>query len=260
MIFSKSIEVPAYGPANLFDITDRVLEIVRESKVSDGNALLFSIGSTGALVKLPRDEGVQEDFIAWVRFNLPFDSRHRHPGNAFAHLRSMFLGCQLIFPIIKGQAALDGQLLMLLENTAGRKRRRIAIVSGGNLKLVSKEIKVKTNGWIDLIDITSQTSRLVKEAELREGNVLIYARDEKTAIVTLEAEMALILDTADFIDRLVSQCKPENRGSIASAILGSSIAVPLTQGYLDLGAWQQIMLVDLGAPGEKKIGIQIIGE
>lgn len=128
------------------------------------------------------------------------------------------------------------------------------------MRIVNQEITVKTNGWIDLIDITSQISRLVKKAELREGSVLIYARDEKNAIVTLEADMALILDTADFIDRLVSQCKPESRGSIASAILGSSITVPLSQGFLDLGTWQQIMLVDLGVPGEKKIWIQVTGE
>jgi len=131
MIFSKSIEIAAYGPANLFDITDRIFDVVQESKVRGGNVLAFSIGSTGALVRLSEDEKVWDDFITWVRSNIPFDRAHRHPGNAFAHLRSTFFGCGVVVPVVEGRLILKGHRIVLLENTAGRKKRRVRLTIKG---------------------------------------------------------------------------------------------------------------------------------
>lgn len=131
-MFSVSdFEVAAFGPANLFDITDKVKGAVSRIAVSQGFVLLLSVGSTGALVTLSED--AQEDFVEWVRRNLPFELFHRHPGNAFAHLRSTLIGCQLLLPIKDGELILGKERIVLLENTAGRKRRRISVrVVGGD--------------------------------------------------------------------------------------------------------------------------------
>lgn len=122
------------------------------------------------------------------------------------------------------------------------------------------EIVEKTNGWIDLRDITAKVERAVKQEKVSTGVALVYAMGEETALITLEAEMALILDAADMTSRLVKDTRTESRGKVAAALLGNHVAIPIVEGFLDLGTWQQIMLVDLGKPGDKKVLVQVIWE
>ena len=103
MIYQSSFNLHSYGPANLFDITEGVLSEISLSEIDDGLMSIFSIGSTGAILSLPEDEGLKEAFEAWVMNKIPFDVLHRHPGNAFAHLRSTFLGTNKVFPIKKSR-------------------------------------------------------------------------------------------------------------------------------------------------------------
>ena len=128
------------------------------------------------------------------------------------------------------------------------------------MRVSFSEIVEKTNGWIDLRDVTAGVERAVKRENVSSGLALVYAMCEETAVVTLEAEMALILDTAEMISRLVKDTRTESRGEVAAALLGTHLAVPIAEGFLDLGTWQQIMLVDLGKAGEKKVLVQIVSE
>lgn len=120
------------------------------------------------------------------------------------------------------------------------------------------EIVEETKGWIDLRDITTRIETVVEREGMQQGFALIYAVEPETAVITLEAEMALILDMADFIKKLVGDIKMEARGDVASALLGTHLAVPVLEGCLDLGTWQQIMLVDLGQAGKKKVLLQLV--
>lgn len=122
------------------------------------------------------------------------------------------------------------------------------------------EIREKSNGWIDLRDITPKVEQLVKQEKISSGMALVYALEEETALITLEAEMALILDVADTVSAMVRDTRPESKGKVAAALLGTHLAVPVVNGFLDLGTWQQIMLVDLGKAGEKRVLVQVISE
>ncbi|MBI4743772.1 MAG: YjbQ family protein [Actinobacteria bacterium] len=128
------------------------------------------------------------------------------------------------------------------------------------MKILTKESKVKTKGWIDLIDLTTSVNDIIKESKIEDGSVLVYSNDEKTAIIGLEAEKRLVFDTADFIGNLVSMIKEEDRGAVAASILGGSFLIPVTNGSPDLGTWQQVFLVDLGKSGEKSVIFQVIGK
>lgn len=127
------------------------------------------------------------------------------------------------------------------------------------MSVLTKESKVKTNGWIDLIDLTPQVNNIVKESGITNGSVLVYAKDEKTAIIGLEADESLIFDTADFIGDLVSMVREDSRGAVAASILGGSFLIPVNDGFPNLGTWQQIFLVDFGKKGEKGVILQVIG-
>ncbi len=126
------------------------------------------------------------------------------------------------------------------------------------MKINFSELIEETKGWIDIVDITDKVGSVIKNNEVKEGFALIYTMERDTALITLEAEMALILDMADLISSLVEGIKSEAKGDVASALLGTYLTIPIVKGYMDLGTWQQIMLVDLGMAGKKRVLIQSI--
>lgn len=131
MIFAKNFDIVAYGPINLFDLTKEILRIVESSGIKEGNVLIFSVGSTGVIAKMPYDGGVMQGYVDWARKKISAGIKYRHPGNAVSHLRSTFLGTSIIVPLINGEIQLNGEKIFLLENTATYKKRPISIIING---------------------------------------------------------------------------------------------------------------------------------
>jgi secondary thiamine-phosphate synthase enzyme len=254
----------AYGPANLFDLRGEALDFLAEAPVGQGRLNIFSVGSTGAVVRLPDTEGVGRAFVDWVMAAVPFSRDHRHPGNAFAHLRSTFLKTEASVPIIEG--ALGGPAPYLLENTAGRKSRPLVLTAirgkGGAVAFYRRQFELAAQGWIDLVDVTREVTEAAVSAEIKEGMVFVTALDERCSIVSIENEPRLVLDTADFIDRLIRGDGSVDRGAaghIGAAVLGQSVSVPLVEGRPRLGTWQQLMLADMGEAGAKRVLVDVVG-
>ena len=110
-----------YGPGKLFDITDHVKEVA--SKADRGAIFLFSKGSTGALIRLPRSKDVIELFERELWKLVPIYG-WAHPGNAYAHLRSTLMGTWMIIPVNRGKPLLNGLGIYFLENQPVNARRR----------------------------------------------------------------------------------------------------------------------------------------
>ncbi len=260
----RSVALRTYGPANLFELASEADELV--SGGESGSLHIFSVGSTGAVIGLPGDTEVGNAFVAWVTASIPHSLEHRHPGNAFAHLRSTILKTEMIVAVAGGR--LLGPLPFLLENTAGRKTRPLVFTlltednKGGPL-FKRDEFTIETQGWIDLVDITGRVMDIVAHSGIDEGRVTVYSLDERSAVISIENEMRLVRDTADFIDRLTrrdGEVERRTAGHIGSALLGQSLTVPLEAGRPALGTWQQILLADLAEGGEKRIMVDVIGE
>lgn len=260
----ERLTLHTHGPANLFDLTPEIEACLTENKSGSGRLWVFSVGSTGAVIGLPGDAGIGKNFTDWVMRAVPFEAIHRHPGNAFAHLRSTVLG-----PVVS--LALEGGRILglrphLLENTPGRKRRPIQLTvmsKGDDMAWYRDRFSIDTQGWIDMVDITGRVMDIAGTSGVTNGQVFVNALDERMAVVTIENEMRLVLDTADFIDRLARGDGALDRreaGHIAAAFLGQGVAAPLAGGRLELGAWQQLMVVDLAEGGAGRIMVDVIGE
>jgi len=260
----RSVSLRTYGPANLFELAPEVDELV--SRTGASSLHILSVGSTGAVIGLPGYREVGESFVSWVMAAMPHSPEHRHPGNAFAHLRSTTLKTEMTVATADGR--LLGPLPFLLENTAGRKTRPLVFSmlteeNEGGLLFKRGEFTIETQGWIDMVDITGRVLDFVAHSGIKEGRVTVYSLDERSPVISIENEMSLILDTADFIDRLTrrdGQVERRTAGHIGSALLGQSLTVPLEAGRPALGTWQQIMLADLAESGEKRIMVDVIGE
>lgn len=123
---SSRIELVTYGPNKLFDITDRVAKLA--AGVEEGLLVLQAVGSTGALVTLPRRAEVIEAFERDL-WDLVPTLGWMHPGNAYAHLRSTLIGTALALPVVGGSLPLGDCGIFFLENQPAMNRRRAVIAS-----------------------------------------------------------------------------------------------------------------------------------
>jgi len=125
------VSLLTYGPNKLFDITEKMAQLARG--VAEGVLLLQAVGSTGALLLLPRDQRILDSYEHDL-WDLVETLGWRHPGNAYAHLRSTLIGTILALPIVGGEIPLNGMGVFFLENQPAFNRRRkiVAAVAAAN--------------------------------------------------------------------------------------------------------------------------------
>ncbi len=114
-----------HGPNKLFDVTG--LAARAASHIGDGVVAVFSKGSTGALVVIPRDAAEEYEYALWDLVDM---DGWEHPGNAYAHLRSTLLGTSLVLPVSGGELCIPtGYGVFFVENQPANVRRRVIYVA-----------------------------------------------------------------------------------------------------------------------------------
>jgi secondary thiamine-phosphate synthase enzyme len=137
-------------------------------------------------------------------------------------------------------------------------------------KISNSYLSFRTSSDTDIIDITPQVSRNIDESGLTEGQVHIFVPGSTAAVTTIEYESGVVKDLRDAIERLAPTGIPYRHDArwgdgngyahVRAALLGPSLTVPLIEGRLVLGTWQQIVLVDFdNEPRDRKVLVSISG-
>ncbi len=136
----------------------------------------------------------------------------------------------------------------------------------------TETIKVKTKGNCDVVNITEQVSEAVAQSDMREGTVTVFNVGSTAGITTTEYEPGLV--NYD-IETAFEKIAPEHaryeheetwhddngHAHVRASLLGPSLSVPVVDGRLTLGTWQQIILVDFDTrPRTRTVICQIVGE
>jgi secondary thiamine-phosphate synthase enzyme len=137
------------------------------------------------------------------------------------------------------------------------------------MKVTSKIIKISTKEKIELIDITAELEKFVKESGIRNGFCLVYVPHATATLILNEHEEGLIEDFKKKIEEIF----PRNAGylhdriddnahaHLASGMIGTSRIFPIIDGKLIRGTWQNLFLVELDGPKySRNVVFQIIGE
>jgi secondary thiamine-phosphate synthase enzyme len=122
----------------------------------------------------------------------------------------------------------------------------------------------------DIIDLTGEVKTALARSKMQEGLVCIFVPHSTAAIYAIENEPGLQKDMKAALQRLFPMgmdYKHNKTGGdgnghahIRASFLGSSMTVPFNGGALDLGIWQQLVLMELDHSGrDRKVIIQIIG-
>ena len=137
------------------------------------------------------------------------------------------------------------------------------------MTVYTEKFLINTHGFTDIIDITQKVKSAVYKHNIKNGNVVVALAGSTASITTIEYEPGLIQDLPDILDEIIPMNKEYHHDDtwhdgngyahIRAAILGSSISVPLIDGALLLGTWQQIVLIDFdNKPRSRNIHVQII--
>ena len=126
-------------------------------------------------------------------------------------------------------------------------------------------LTVSTSKRIEMIDITSQVRKVVRESGVKEGILVAYVPHTTAGITINEnADPSVAKDIENTLTKLV----PPGRGylhlegnadsHIKSTIVGSSINVIIENGDLVLGTWQGIFFCEFDGPRSRKVYLKII--
>ncbi len=132
-------------------------------------------------------------------------------------------------------------------------------------------ISFETGGEVDIINITDKVSSIVKDSGIRNGSVLVFAPGATAAISTIEFEPGLIEDFPAALERLFPKEIMYNHhirwhdgnghSHCRATMLGPDITVPVIEGNMPLGRWQQIIFIELdNKPRDRKVIVQLMGE
>jgi secondary thiamine-phosphate synthase enzyme len=139
------------------------------------------------------------------------------------------------------------------------------------MKVFSSTIGIKTAGNCDLIDITSGIAGELRSSGIKEGTVTIFVSGSTAGITTIEFESGLIGDFKKAMEKLFPtniQYDHNNRwgdgnghAHVRASVLGASLVVPISDGKMSLGTWQQIVIADFdNRSRSREIVLQIMGE
>ena len=133
MFHKGVIELNTKGEMDIIDITHDVQEIVEESGIEDGIALIFCPGSTGAITTIEYEDGLLYDLPQALEKIAPKNAYYRHEekwhdGNGHSHVRASIIGPSLTVPIENRRLILGTwQQIVFVECDVRPRRRRIIV-------------------------------------------------------------------------------------------------------------------------------------
>jgi secondary thiamine-phosphate synthase enzyme len=133
----------------------------------------------------------------------------------------------------------------------------------------SGELSLSTRGDAEMIDITDGVQRVVGTAGVKNGSASVFVRGSTAAITTMEHEPGNVADLEAVLDRLVPPRGEYEHNRLnhdtnshahqRASIVGPSEAVPVADGRLVLGTWQQLVLIDFDdRPRERTVLVQVV--
>ena len=139
------------------------------------------------------------------------------------------------------------------------------------MKIVSIEIDLKTKGNCDIVDITEQIQAELDKHSICNGMVNVFVPGSTASVTTIEYESGALQDLKDAIERMAPERMHyyhdekwrdgNGHSHVRASIFGPNITVPVKEGKLNLGTWQQMILLDFdNRPRQRWISVQIIGE
>ncbi len=129
--FSKEIEFSTEKHREVVDLTDEVMEAIRESDIEDGIMVAQLPHATSMLVLNESEAGVKQDILDKLDDFAPEQESYKHDridNNAHSHIKAALVGSSRVLPIIEGKLIRGTwQSFLVIEEDGPRSRRSLVI-------------------------------------------------------------------------------------------------------------------------------------
>jgi len=134
-----------------------------------------------------------------------------------------------------------------------------------------RTLALRTRGNDHVVDLTGRLQDLVAETGVRTGQAALLVHGSTAALTTLEFEPGLVdHDVAAALERLAPRNglyehektwhDDNGHSHVRAAVVGPSLALPVIEGRIPLGTWQQVVLVDFDTrPRQRTVHVSVVG-
>jgi len=137
------------------------------------------------------------------------------------------------------------------------------------MKFATEYLWFNTKRPREYVNITEEVARVVRGSGIEEGMVLVSAMHITAGVYVNDAESGIIKDIDEWADRLAPKGPDyqhhrtgEDNGDahLKSLLIHHQVVVPITNGELDLGPWQQIYYAEFDGQRRKRVVVKAMGE
>lgn len=134
-----------------------------------------------------------------------------------------------------------------------------------------RTLERSTQGHDDIVDLTAEVQAAVSESGVSTGQAALLVQGSTAALTTLEYEPGLVEeDVAKALERVAPRDErylheetwhdDNGHSHVRASLIGPSVALPIVDGRVPLGTWQQIVLVDSDTrPRNRQVHLSIVG-
>lgn len=137
------------------------------------------------------------------------------------------------------------------------------------MKFLTEYLTFNTKKHREFINITSDVDSVLKKSGIKEGMILVSAMHITSGVYVNDAESGLIKDIEEWLQKLAPECpdyyhhrtgEVNGDAHLKNLLIGHQVIVPVTDGKLDLGPWQEIYYAEFDGQRRKRLIIKVMGE
>lgn len=135
----------------------------------------------------------------------------------------------------------------------------------------TQQLTLETEGGFAVVNITERVRDIVKSSGIQEGSALVFYRHTTGAVILDEHEAGVIAD----LEAVLDEISPLDRdykhhlravdfnahAHVRTALLGAHVVIPITDGDLLLGRYQEILVIDMQTErAPRYVAVTVMGE
>lgn len=136
------------------------------------------------------------------------------------------------------------------------------------MEIMKYQLNKNSSKRVEIIDITKDINDILRNCEINEGIINIFAVHSTAGIVINENESRLINDFKNSLERIIpeknnyghDQIDDNADSHIRAFFIGSSETIPFSGNSLNLGTWQSVFFVELDGPRNRKFLVTVMGK
>lgn len=136
------------------------------------------------------------------------------------------------------------------------------------MKTWFKEITFSTRQQREIVDLTDEVLEAARESGIRNGLLVAQLPHATAALALNEGEEGLKRDLLDKLDDIVEvkggyehdRIDDNAHAHLKSALIGTSAVLPITNGHIVRGTWQNFLIIEQDGPRKRKLVVFVMGE